>query len=152
MSLALAVIKSVDWSGVQALSGTGDDVAEGLRSFLTCLDADEMPLLWRGLEGPVFDQTTIGPAAGVVVDVLVASLADERPPFVHAWTLEALRFILEGGSHADPALAERCLQRARQGTWTLAARIPRLDKADRATAIYLLDLLDPLAAKCIEST
>ncbi len=129
----------------------GERLAVDLRAFLECSDPAEMPHLWRGIEGTAFAQTTVFEVAEPITDVLVASLVDDRPSFVHAWTLEALRFILEGGSHTDPDLPRRCMDRARMGVWALAGCIPTLDEADRSSALHLLRLLDPLAANYLES-
>ena len=137
------VIDSIDWSVVDTMSGTGEQFASALRSFVGCEDAERMRELWQGLEGVAFAQSTIVAAAEPLVDVLMASLADERPRFVYAWLVEALRFVLEAGSPEDPELSVRCWERAQRGVWSLVRTLNLLEPADREIALQLIESLDP---------
>jgi hypothetical protein len=149
--LSSQVIGSIDWSLVDTMSGTGEQLAAAIRSFVDCEDANRMRDLWRGLEGVAFAQSTIVGAAEPLVDVLMASLADERPSFVYSWILEALRFVLEAGSPEDPELSGRCHERAQRGVWSLARTLTRLDPADRIVALQLIESLDPLVHSWVQS-
>ncbi len=151
MSLSSRVIVSIDWAAEETMTGTGEQLAAALRSFVDCREAERMRELWRGLEGVAFAQTTIVGSAEPMVDVLMASLADERPAFVYPWIVEALRFILRAGSFEDPELADRCRERARRGVWNLAGTLGRLESADYGAALELIEMLDPLVHSWVRS-
>jgi hypothetical protein len=107
--------------------------------------------LWWGLEGVMFAQDTIYGAAEPAVEVLVAALADDRPQFAKAWIVEVLRSVLKGGSLDDPELSARCRDRATRGTWLLVGVSNELEGADRAAALALLEVLDPVVASVARS-
>lgn len=149
MNFAETIVETADWSNAEVLRGTGANLAGDLLKFLGCEDAERMADLWWGLEGVVFSQDTIYGAAEPVTDVLMAALADSRPDFVKAWILEALRFILGGGSVADPELQSRCRDRARSGAWLLAAVSSELLDPDRQAVVELLEVINPSIASVV---
>lgn len=146
MKLGDSMIHSIDWSHHDVLRGDGSDLAHALESFIGCDDPSLMSDLWWRIEGVMFSQDTIYGAAEPGVDVLIAALADDRPHFVKAWILEALRSILKGGSLENPELADRCRDRAARGAWLLAAVARELNGEDREAALDLLERIDPVVA------
>lgn len=146
MRYAESMIQSIDWSRAQVLRGSGPDLADALARFIGCDEHSMMSDLWWGLEGVMFSQDTIYGAAEPAVDVLMAALADDRPPLTRAWIVEVLRSVLKGGSLDDPDLGARCHARAVRGAWLLVAISQKLDDADREALLDLLELIDPLVA------
>ena len=143
MRLAEQVIDSVQWNEIQVLRGSGDDLADSLRTFVRVGSADEAAVLWETIEGVAFAQNTIYGAAVPVVDVMLAVLADPPPDFPRPWAVEVLRFIIAGDSASDPFLRRACLQRVARGHWLLAAEACRTDLADyRDALIDVLDVVD----------
>lgn len=98
---------------------------------------------WWNIENVVFSQDTIYGAAEPTVEVLLAALVDERPPLVRGWILEALFFLLKGGSQEDPLLPERCRTRARLGVWLLAREARIASGAERELILTLVSSLEP---------
>lgn len=143
MTLVRSVVESINWSRVLVSRGSGLDLKLALLAFVEAEEAD-MEAMWWGLEGSVFAQNTIYAGSVETVDVMMAALAEDPPPYRRAWVLEVLRFILTGGSITEPDLAERCRARGERGAWLLAAQIRRLDDpADRQPLEEILELVDP---------
>lgn len=147
--LGEVALRSIDWSTVQTLVGPSSELGGSLAAFIGGEDENRMLEFWWGLEGIVFSQGRISEAAVPVVDVLMAALVDDRPLFVKAWILEALRFIVSGGCPDDPDLAARCLGRARAGAWLLAAVSPTLSVAERDAVVELLMVIDLAVAEFV---
>lgn len=121
LSHSSAAIRRVDWAGVQVNRGTGEELCISLGRFLGANSTEELATLWWDLEGVAFAQNTLYGAAVPVAEVLTAALYDEHPEFRLEWIVEALRFILAGGSVDDPALPVRCRQAVLNGGERLAA-------------------------------
>jgi hypothetical protein len=151
MKSAESMIRSIDWSRVRVLRGSGPDLASALTRFIGCDEPSKMFDLWWGLEGVMFAQDTIYGAAEPAVDVLMAALTDDRPQFTKAWIVEVLRSVLKGGSLDDPELGARCHERATRGIWLLVAVSNELQDADREAALDLLELIDPVVASVARS-
>lgn len=153
MRLAEQVIDSVQWNEIPVLRGRGDDLADSLRRFVRVGSAEEAAVLWETLEGVAFAQNTIYGAAVLVVDVMLAVLADPPADFSRPWAVEVLRFIIAGDSASDPSLRQACLQRIARGRWLLAAEACRTDLVGyRDALIDVLDVVDQALGQMVAGT
>ncbi|MEM9040209.1 MAG: hypothetical protein AAGD33_09985 [Actinomycetota bacterium] len=143
MTLAESLTRSTDWSRYALQRGTGDELQLALLEFISSDDSERLSELWWGLEGVIFSQNTVYRGAEPAIDVLMASLVDDRPAITRAWIIEAIRFVLSCGSIEDPELPVRCMARARLGGWLLTQLALEAQGPDRKGLLELLDLLDP---------
>lgn len=84
MSLGEYALKAVDWSQVSVPGGgTGESLSLALAALLASRDSADAERAWWGIENVAFSQGTIYEAAEPTVGVMLAALADERPPVVN---------------------------------------------------------------------
>ena len=137
-------IAAVNWQALEISGGrTADDLPAALLAlFRSTTDAEAEQVWWKSFENKVFAQNTIYGAAEATINVLLATLADERPQHVRGRILELLFFLLNGGSDDDPTLAERCREQARQGLWLLAQEARVASELDRDRVLDVIECID----------
>jgi hypothetical protein len=145
-----SAVAAVDWHSVEVLAGTGDDLAAALLELLRITEETDTERLWWRLENRVFAQNTVYGAAEETIDVLLAALADDRPPLVRSWIMELLFFLVRGGSMTDPSLPGRCRERARAGLWLLAQEARATSGPERTMVLAMVKAIDPRYAHLIE--
>lgn len=142
MDVASALIDKIDWSGFASHTGSAAGVGDALKRLLGSPDAVAARDAWWGLENVVFAQDDIFSAAEPTIDVLFAALAGRPPAHVKSLLLDLLFHLLHGESVDDPLLPERCRERARRGTWLLAAEAASREGPSRETIVEILELVD----------
>ncbi len=150
MSLSELVIDSITWDEVEVLSGSGHDLAGSLRRFVRAGSPDELSGLWFELEGVAFAQETIYGSALLVLDVMLAVVADRSPEWLRMWAVEVIRFILNGDSEAPSSLRQKCIAQARAGTWLLAAQACGTGNMSyREALLEVLEQIDPEVSRIV---
>lgn len=141
-------IASVDWSTYSVACGPATLIGVALTDLLRSTDIESASTAWSGIEEKVFSQGTIYSAAEPTVSVLLAALTEQQPPWRSGRIADLLFFILTGSSRTDPALASRCMERAREGLWLLIRCATEAGGWEREN---LLEVLETVAPERIES-
>jgi hypothetical protein len=145
MRLAEQLIGVVNWSSYQLANTDAGELGSLLHRVLESHDGDEAVQLWKDhIENQVFIQNSIFSSAEPTIDVLIASLLDERPEHVRGQVIELMFFLLNAESLEDPDLARRCHERARMGLWVILkeTRFPHNENV-QDLLLYILKILDP---------
>jgi hypothetical protein len=118
-------LQRTDWSAVREAAGSAEAIPDAIRSLLTAPGPEDVGAPYWELENHVVLQGQLFEAAAVLVPVLLAALADERPRHVRIALLDLLFQIVSGEPHVEEIergnidLTEMCRARAREGLWVL---------------------------------
>jgi hypothetical protein len=141
----------MDWSGVEVLRGTGDELASSVVRFVESANPEMAAELWWGLEGVAFSQNTIYGGAEPVMKVMMTAMAEHPPIFMRGWLVEVIRFILNSGSQTDSTLADRCREATSPGRLLLASEaINAPDVGYRGAVLEVLQVIDPTMTAIIK--
>ena len=127
--LAEIEISRIDWHKLVEADGPASDIGPALRSLLASTTRGEIEKAYWRLENHIVRQGEIFPAAVASASVLVAALADERPPLVRVYALELLFQILHGYPTAASGVSDvddlrvQCRNAAREGLWLLLREV-----------------------------
>ena len=141
--IARRTIEAVDWSSYRVADGPAAAVGSALHDLLSSSDVAEASAAWEGIEERVFSQGTIYSAAEPTVSVLLAALTDEQPSWRSGRILDLLFFIVRGASTTDPALQDRCRDRAREGLWLLVRWARTHEAWARENALEVIEVIAP---------
>lgn len=149
--IAQRTIEAVDWSSYRVADGSAATVGSALHDLLSSSDVGEASVAWERIEERVFSQGTIYSAAEPTVSVLLAALTDEQPSWRSGRILDLLFYIVKGSSTTDPALQDRCRDRAREGLWLLVRWALTHEAWARDNALEVIEVIAPERVSVLRS-
>ncbi|WP_433793704.1 hypothetical protein [Actinoplanes sp. CA-252034] len=135
-------VRRHDWAAYRAPVSSGPSIPDVFQRLLDAGSAEEAAGF--SLEYRLEVQSMVYEVALPALDVMLAAYVEDLPNWVESEFLNALHGIILGEPHRSELdlgnfdLVERCVQRARDGIWTLYARLSKFN------ADFLIDILDEI--------
>lgn len=151
MTAAHKILDSTDWSEFSVLSGPATEYSTWLRRFIDADGPEQVQEIWRHIENSVFAQGGLFTAAEPSIQVLLASLIDERPEIVVLYSLDLLFHLSQPAVFGKDQLAERCLHEIEAGVWLLVRTALTGSENVRSACLEVLDLCSPTRASLVRT-
>lgn len=149
MTVAQAVIQTVEWSKFDLLDGPATEFGSRLAEFIGDGPGDQKRVLWGYMENHVFSQDDIYSAAEPALLVLLAALVDESPRHVRVGILDLIFHIVQAASYRSDDLGKRCMEKAAGGSWLLVREALVRQGSLQDVCLEILDISAPDCARFV---